>query len=231
MCLYTVFLSEWGDWRKRAFPCLSVSPHQAYEDFFPLVCCSWLSSSLPATDKGLSCWLGWRPDQFHSGSQRLVLTRTWEPLSLMWRFLPRPWKPFFFWQTPLGHVTHMKFLLKGLTLTVGFLCVSLMCHCGCHYHNDIGLRHIAILKLVGIEAPDMGGVLELYPINGKNLLFWSREWNCQMCVASIKKHSSHHVSICIHGSPCYWMLRLHPQTLIHLICFNSKHLSLLLPQV
>lgn len=46
-----------------------------------------------------------------------------------------------------------------------------MCHCGCHYHNDIGLRHIAILKLVGIEAPDMGGVLELYPINGKNLLF------------------------------------------------------------
>lgn len=89
---------------------------------------------------------------------------------------------FFFWQTPLGHVTHIKFLLKGLTLTVGFL--SLMCHCGCHYHNDIGLRHIAILKLVGTEALDMGGVLELYPINGKNLLFWSCEWNCQMCVAS-----------------------------------------------
>lgn len=32
----------------------------------------------------------------------------------------------------------------------------------------IGLRHIAILKLVGTEQSDMGGVLELYPINGKN---------------------------------------------------------------
>lgn len=31
---------------------------------------------------------------------------------------------FFFWQAPLGHVTHMKFLLKGLTLTVGFLSLS-----------------------------------------------------------------------------------------------------------
>ncbi|KAK7882325.1 hypothetical protein WMY93_028499 [Mugilogobius chulae] len=31
---------------------------------------------------------------------------------------------------------------------------------------NMGLRHIAILKLVGTEAPDMGGVLELYPING-----------------------------------------------------------------
>uniref|UniRef100_A0A3Q2WV93 Coiled-coil domain-containing protein 80 n=1 Tax=Haplochromis burtoni TaxID=8153 RepID=A0A3Q2WV93_HAPBU len=31
---------------------------------------------------------------------------------------------------------------------------------------NLGLRHIAILKLVGTESPDMGGVLELYPING-----------------------------------------------------------------
>ncbi|XP_037543005.1 coiled-coil domain-containing protein 80 [Nematolebias whitei] len=31
---------------------------------------------------------------------------------------------------------------------------------------NLGLRHIAILKLVGTEQPDMGGVLELYPING-----------------------------------------------------------------
>ncbi|XP_041807257.1 coiled-coil domain-containing protein 80 isoform X2 [Chelmon rostratus] len=31
---------------------------------------------------------------------------------------------------------------------------------------NLGLRHIAILKLVGTEPPDMGGVLELYPING-----------------------------------------------------------------
>lgn len=31
---------------------------------------------------------------------------------------------------------------------------------------NLGLRHIAILKLTGIEALDMGGVLELYPING-----------------------------------------------------------------
>ncbi|XP_076013124.1 coiled-coil domain-containing protein 80 [Genypterus blacodes] len=31
---------------------------------------------------------------------------------------------------------------------------------------NLGLRHIAILKLVGMEAQDMGGVLELYPING-----------------------------------------------------------------
>uniref|UniRef100_A0A3B4UJE3 Coiled-coil domain-containing protein 80 n=1 Tax=Seriola dumerili TaxID=41447 RepID=A0A3B4UJE3_SERDU len=31
---------------------------------------------------------------------------------------------------------------------------------------NLGLRHIAVLKLVGTETPDMGGVLELYPING-----------------------------------------------------------------
>ncbi|XP_062287805.1 coiled-coil domain-containing protein 80 isoform X1 [Scomber scombrus] len=31
---------------------------------------------------------------------------------------------------------------------------------------NLGLRHIAILKLVGTEIVDMGGVLELYPING-----------------------------------------------------------------
>nr|XP_046260882.1 coiled-coil domain-containing protein 80 isoform X2 [Scatophagus argus] len=31
---------------------------------------------------------------------------------------------------------------------------------------NLGLRHIAILKLVGTEPPDIGGVLELYPING-----------------------------------------------------------------
>lgn len=31
---------------------------------------------------------------------------------------------------------------------------------------NLGLRHIAILKLVGTETLDMGGVLELYPING-----------------------------------------------------------------
>ncbi|XP_026010708.1 coiled-coil domain-containing protein 80-like, partial [Astatotilapia calliptera] len=35
---------------------------------------------------------------------------------------------------------------------------------GCHGYT--GLRYIAILKLVGTELPDMGGVLELYPING-----------------------------------------------------------------
>ncbi|KAI1885086.1 hypothetical protein AGOR_G00216570 [Albula goreensis] len=31
---------------------------------------------------------------------------------------------------------------------------------------NLGLRHISILKLVGVNAVDMGGVLELYPING-----------------------------------------------------------------
>ncbi|XP_074513796.1 coiled-coil domain-containing protein 80 [Sebastes fasciatus] len=31
---------------------------------------------------------------------------------------------------------------------------------------NLGLRHIAVLKLVGTEPPDIGGVLELYPING-----------------------------------------------------------------
>lgn len=40
-----------------------------------------------------------------------------------------------------------------------------------------GLRHVAILKLVGTEAPDMGGVLELYPINGEKFLL---NENCQM---------------------------------------------------
>lgn len=38
-----------------------------------------------------------------------------------------------------------------------------------------GLRHIAVLKLVGTEALDMGGVLELYPINGKTFLFSNAE--------------------------------------------------------
>ncbi|KAJ8350371.1 hypothetical protein SKAU_G00255010 [Synaphobranchus kaupii] len=31
---------------------------------------------------------------------------------------------------------------------------------------NLGLRHISILKLVGVDTVDMGGVLELYPING-----------------------------------------------------------------
>ncbi|XP_049340938.1 coiled-coil domain-containing protein 80 [Astyanax mexicanus] len=31
---------------------------------------------------------------------------------------------------------------------------------------NLGLRHISILKLVGTDMVDMGGVLELYPING-----------------------------------------------------------------
>ncbi|XP_051567129.1 coiled-coil domain-containing protein 80-like [Myxocyprinus asiaticus] len=31
---------------------------------------------------------------------------------------------------------------------------------------NLGLRHVSILKLVGTELADMGGVLELYPING-----------------------------------------------------------------
>ncbi|KPP64362.1 coiled-coil domain-containing protein 80 precursor-like [Scleropages formosus] len=31
---------------------------------------------------------------------------------------------------------------------------------------NLGLRHVSILKLVGVDAADMGGVLELYPING-----------------------------------------------------------------
>lgn len=35
-----------------------------------------------------------------------------------------------------------------------------------------GLRHISVLKLLGTEMVDMGGVLELYPINGKDLLFF-----------------------------------------------------------
>lgn len=41
--------------------------------------------------------------------------------------------------------------------------------CGCC--GNTGLRHIAILKLVGTELLHMGGVLELYPINGKNFFF------------------------------------------------------------
>ena len=44
------------------------------------------------------------------------------------------------------------------------------CDCGCCCHGYIGLRHIAILRLVGTEPLDMGGVLELYPINGKSFL-------------------------------------------------------------
>ncbi|KAM9850709.1 coiled-coil domain-containing protein 80 [Aulostomus maculatus] len=33
---------------------------------------------------------------------------------------------------------------------------------------NLGLRHIAVLKLVGTELVDMGGVLELYPFNGSS---------------------------------------------------------------
>lgn len=46
------------------------------------------------------------------------------------------------------------------------VCFYLMGHCGC-CRGKTGLRHIAILKLVGTELLHMGGVLELYPINGK----------------------------------------------------------------
>lgn len=46
------------------------------------------------------------------------------------------------------------------------VCFYLTSHCGC-CHGETGLRHIAILKLVGTELLHMGGVLELYPINGK----------------------------------------------------------------
>lgn len=45
-------------------------------------------------------------------------------------------------------------------------CFYLMGRCGCCC-GITGLRHIAILKLVGTEPLHMGGVLELYPINGK----------------------------------------------------------------
>ncbi|KAJ8253049.1 hypothetical protein GJAV_G00208570 [Gymnothorax javanicus] len=31
---------------------------------------------------------------------------------------------------------------------------------------NLGLRHISVLKLTGVDTVDMGGVLELYPING-----------------------------------------------------------------
>lgn len=49
--------------------------------------------------------------------------------------------------------------VRHLLLSDGFLFLMLS-----------GLRHIAILKLVGTEMADMGGVLELYPINGKDCL-------------------------------------------------------------
>lgn len=34
-----------------------------------------------------------------------------------------------------------------------------------------GLRHISVLKLLGTEKIDMGGVLELYPINGEDFFY------------------------------------------------------------
>lgn len=52
------------------------------------------------------------------------------------------------------HQSHVSFLVVAMT----------------------GLRHIAVLKLVGTEAPDMGGVLELYPINGKTSLSLEVTW-------------------------------------------------------
>lgn len=61
-------------------------------------------------------------------------------------------------------------LVCSLTFSGRYLHLSdVCCDCGC-CHGDIGLRHIAILRLVGTETLDMGGVLELYPINGKNFL-------------------------------------------------------------
>lgn len=46
------------------------------------------------------------------------------------------------------------------------VCFYLTGHCP-YCGGETGLRHIAILKLVGTELLHMGGVLELYPINGK----------------------------------------------------------------
>lgn len=64
-------------------------------------------------------------------------------------------------------------------------------------HGDVGLRHIAILKLVGTETPDMGGVLELYPINGKKLLIngtvsqaTQHNWTSSHCCTKHLKVSS-----------------------------------------
>ena len=51
-----------------------------------------------------------------------------------------------------------------------FVSVSCCSPYGGRCHGDPGLRHISILKLVGMDAADMGGVLELYPINGKTPL-------------------------------------------------------------
>ncbi|KAG5852743.1 hypothetical protein ANANG_G00065810 [Anguilla anguilla] len=33
---------------------------------------------------------------------------------------------------------------------------------------NLGLRHISVLKMIGMDTEDMGGVLELYPINGSS---------------------------------------------------------------
>ncbi|XP_056145426.1 LOW QUALITY PROTEIN: coiled-coil domain-containing protein 80 [Lampris incognitus] len=51
---------------------------------------------------------------------------------------------------------------------------------------NLGLRHISILKLVGTESPDMGGVLELYPINGSATV--EREGLSAMLVKDIRNY-------------------------------------------
>lgn len=76
-----------------------------------------------------------------------------------------------FWQA--GTTRSDDVDLPGLTCLPGCLAMT-------------GLRHVAILKLVGTEAPDMGGVLELYPINGKKSLLGQVKLNVsrQMCLES-----------------------------------------------
>jgi hypothetical protein len=39
-----------------------------------------------------------------------------------------------------------------------------------------GLRHLSVLKLIGKDMEDMGGTLELYPINGKEQLLFPYWW-------------------------------------------------------
>lgn len=59
-------------------------------------------------------------------------------------------------------------LLGNFFVLMCYYDLSVVCLYGGGFHGDPGLRHISILKLVGMEAVDQGGVLELYPINGEN---------------------------------------------------------------
>lgn len=54
----------------------------------------------------------------------------------------------------------------------------------CILSHAPGLRHMSVLKLTGRTMDDMGGVLELYPVNGK-----TGDLQCQYLIKQMNFYS------------------------------------------